>query len=263
MICNASYLLKYRSPVHLVWGSWSWFFSELFWFTHLSNLLKPTHVAHFSKISFVWVSQQSLHLSLLVTSMRAFASPWPDIVLLATFPLLRSLYQFTWSIYEDYPASPGIFIYISLTEDVSVILLSNWSYYESQQSPLLEELWYCKSILFQSSCWKKFTVLSCVFSLGKQISSCHSDLVTVSLPPGRVNCLISFPPLLLCHSFHFILCLAVCSFFLQRKPFFKNDFSKDLFCFWKLKLSMSVYNNVQAILGICVKSLSKSNLRWR
>jgi hypothetical protein len=243
-------------------------FSELFWFTHLSNLLKPTHVAHFSKISFVWVSQQSLHLSLLVTSMRAFASPWPDIVLLATFPLLRSLYQFTWSIYEDYPASPGIFIYISLTEDVSVILLSNWSYYESQQSPLLEELWYCKSILFQSSCWKKFTVLSCVLSLGKQISSCHSDLVTVSLPPGRVNCLISFPPLLLCHWFSNSASQCVkCSFFLQRKPFFsKMIFQKICFVFenWNSQcLFTTMFKQFWGfVLNFLVKVISDEDKWW-
>jgi hypothetical protein len=234
MICNASYLLKYRSPVHLVWGSWSWFFSELFWFTHLSNLLKPTHVAHFSKISFVWVSQQSLHLSLLVTSLRAFASPWPDIVLLATFPLLRSLYQFTWSIYEDYPASPGIsytFLLLKmyqlsccLTDHIMrVNNLHCWKNYDT-----------ANQYYFIPHAGRSLQFYHVYFPLGKQISSCHWDLVTASMLPGRVNCLISFPPLLLCHWFSNNASQCVkCSFFLQRKPLFQKWFFKRSVLFLK------------------------------
>jgi hypothetical protein len=72
------------------------------------------------------------------------------------------------------------------------------------------------------------------FPLGKQISSCHSDLVTASLPPGRVNCLISFPPLLLCHWFSNSASQCVkCSFFLQRKPFFQKWFFKRSVLFLK------------------------------
>ena len=79
MICNASYLvLKYRSPFIL--------FEDLDfeWAVLIYAYFKSTQAdpcCPLSKISIVWVSQQSLHISLLVTSLRESASPWPDIVL--------------------------------------------------------------------------------------------------------------------------------------------------------------------------------------
>ena len=64
MICNASYLfLKYRSPFILFEGF------DFEWALLIYAYFKSTQAdpcCPFSKISFVWVSQQSLHVSLLV-----------------------------------------------------------------------------------------------------------------------------------------------------------------------------------------------------
>jgi hypothetical protein len=148
-----------------------------------------------------------------------------------------------------------------LLKIVSVILLSNW--------PVSKNYDTANQYYFSPHAGRSLQVYHVYFPLGKQISSCHSDLVTASLPPRRVNCLISFPPLLLCHWFSNSASQCVkCSFFLQRKPFFfsKMIFQKICFVFenWNSQcLFTTMFKQFWGfVLNFLVKVISDEDKWW-